>query len=59
MIIAVDFDGTLQINGQPNGALIADLRAKQAHGKLCELQCATGRGNAQSRPEQDIRRCVY
>lgn len=34
MIIAVDFDGTLQINGQPNGALIADLRAKQAQGSI-------------------------
>lgn len=43
MIIAVDFDGTLQINGQPNGALIADLRAKQAQGNIVILwTCRTG-----------------
>lgn len=43
MIIAVDFDGTLQINGQTNGALIADLRAKQAQGNIVILwTCRTG-----------------
>lgn len=44
MIIAVDFDGTLYANGQPNMALICDLRAKQAQGHIIILwTCRTGR----------------
>lgn len=43
MIIAVDFDGTLYANGQPNTALICDLRAKQAQGHIVILwTCRTG-----------------
>lgn len=43
MIIAVDFDGTLCVNGMPNTALIADLRAKQAQGHIIILwTCRTG-----------------
>ena len=32
MIIAVDFDGTLQIDREPNTALIGKLKRAQAHG---------------------------
>ena len=32
MIVAVDFDGTLQINDKPNTALIVRLRALQRQG---------------------------
>lgn len=44
MIIAVDFDGTLQINGQPNLPLIYRLRKAQRRGDIVILwTCRTGK----------------
>lgn len=37
MIIAVDFDGTLMINKQPNHGLIAMLQDRQRHGDIVIL----------------------
>ena len=43
MIIAVDFDGTLKVGGEPNLKLIQALRAKQAHGaKIILWTCREG-----------------
>ncbi len=44
MIIAVDFDGTLCINGKPNTALIARLRQDQRCGNIVILwTCRSGK----------------
>lgn len=37
MIIAVDFDGTISLNGKPNTVLINRLRLEQANGNLVIL----------------------
>ena len=37
MIIAVDFDGTLQIDGQINAVLIAQLKSRQRKGDIVIL----------------------
>lgn len=37
MIIAVDFDGTLQVGGRPNTKLIARLKREQASGNIVIL----------------------
>lgn len=43
MIIAVDFDGTLQIDGEPNLALIGNLmRAKRSGAVLILWTCRAG-----------------
>lgn len=44
MIIAVDYDGTLEINGSMNAALIARLRAAQRRGDAVILwTCREGK----------------
>ena len=44
MIIAVDFDGTLQIDGEPNMQLIQRLRVEQTSGSIVILwTCREGR----------------
>lgn len=44
MIIAVDFDGTLEEKGAPNYLLISELRARQARGDCIILwTCRTGK----------------
>ena len=44
MIIAVDFDGTLQIGNEPNLALISKLRQEQRKGNIVILwTCREGR----------------
>ena len=44
MIIAVDFDGTLQVNDLPNVALIHRLKVAQAHGDTVILwTCRDGK----------------
>lgn len=44
MIIAVDYDGTLEIGGKPNLPLISKLKAAQAGGHIVILwTCRTGR----------------
>lgn len=42
MIIAVDFDGTLQIDGKPNEALFARLRQDQRRGHIIILWTSRG-----------------
>ena len=44
MIIAVDFDDTLQVNGQPNTQLIARLKREQKNGNTVILwTCRVGK----------------
>lgn len=44
MIIAVDFDGTLSLNGKPNEALIARLKREQMRGSVVILwTCRCGK----------------
>ena len=43
MIIAVDYDGTLEKDGKPNLVLIGELRRRQSHGDVIILwTCRTG-----------------
>lgn len=49
MIIAVDFDGTIQIDGQPNLVLIRDLmRARRSGATLILWTCRAGDRLAQA-----------
>lgn len=49
MIIAVDFDGTLQIDGQPNAVLIRALKHEQSNGNAVILwTCREGRSLAEA-----------
>ena len=49
MIIAVDFDGTLQIGNEPNAALIGKLKRAQANGDIVILwTCRDGKSLAEA-----------
>ena len=49
MIIAVDYDGTLSIDGKPNIPLIARLRREQASGSIVILwTCRNGKSLAEA-----------
>ena len=58
MIIAVDFDGTLQINNQANVALIQKLKQHQMHGDVVILwTCREGKRLVEAL--QFLQKCAF